>query len=52
MVDDRDRTELRDDLPEEVRHPNETGAPTRALVAGMVIAAIMLIAIAVAVTVV
>lgn len=52
MADDRDRTELRDDLPEDVRHPNETGAPTRALAIGMGIAAILLIAIAVAVTVI
>lgn len=52
MADDRDRTELREDLPEEVRHPNETGAPRRGLVVGMALAAIMLIAIAVAVTVV
>ncbi len=25
MTEDRDRTELRDDLPEDVQHPNETG---------------------------
>lgn len=51
MADHRDHTELRDDIPEDVRHPNSTGAPKPALVIGMVLAAIMLILIAVAVTV-
>lgn len=52
MAEHRDRTELREDIPEEVRHPNRQGAPGPALVVGMAVAAIMLILIAVAVTVV
>ena len=52
MAEHHDRTEMREDLPEEVRHPNQRGAPGPALAIGMVIAAVMLIAIAVAVTVV
>lgn len=54
MAERRDRTELREDLPEDVRHPNETTEPSRiptnAIVAAAV--AIMLILIAVAITVV
>lgn len=50
-MDHRDQSELRDDIPEDARHPNRTGAPSPALVVGMALAAIMLIAIAVAVTV-
>ena len=52
MAEHRDRTEVRDDLPEQVQHPNRTGAPGPSLAIGMVVAAVMLIAIAVAVTIV
>lgn len=52
MAEDRDRTELRDDLPEQVKHPNRTGAPGPGLAIGMAIAAVLAIALAVAITVV
>ena len=52
MPERRDRTELRDDLPEDVRHPNETGPSGPSLAVGMAVAAVMLILIAIAVTVI
>ena len=51
MAERRDRTELREDLPEEVRHPNSTRPSGPSLAVGLAVAAILLVAIAVAVTV-
>lgn len=48
----RDRTELRDDLPEDVRHPNETGPGGPSLAVGLAAAAIMLVLIALAITII
>ena len=52
MAERRDRTELRDDLPEDVQHPNESGPSGPSLVVGLVAAAVMLVLIAIAVTVI
>lgn len=52
MTERRDRTEHRDDLPEDVRHPNQTGPSSPSLVVGLAAAAIMLVLIALAVTVI
>ena len=52
MAEHRDHAEVRDDIPEQAKHPNRTGAPGPSLAIGMGVAAIMLILIAVAVTIV
>lgn len=52
MAEHRDRTELREDLPDQVQHPNRHGASGPGLAVGMVIAAVLAIAMAVAFTIV
>ena len=47
--DGLDAQELQTGLPEEVRHPNRSGAPT-AMVAAMAVVAILMVGLALAVT--
>lgn len=51
MAQPQDRTDARDDLPEEVQHPNRTGPSGPSLAIGLAIVAVLMIALAVAVTV-
>lgn len=46
----KDRTEVRDDLPEEVKHPDRAGPSGPSLAVAMGVAAALMIALALAVT--
>jgi hypothetical protein len=50
-MESHDRMEDRDDLPEDVRHPNTTG-PVTPFVIAMAVLAVLLVAVAVIVTII